>query len=128
MLTTAEVALLLRLRPDRRAWTVLDLRAPDAPAAWFVFVRGWAADGFVLRRLPDVSFSPPDLVERLAGQGPVVLTGTTPRDDLLNTLSGLPGTEVITSRDGRLLRGGRPLDEWPPPENRAGSTTVEVRG
>src|SRR5262249_55344268 len=105
MLNAAEIALLLRTHPDRRAWTVLDVRRPERPSAWAVFVRAWAVNGFVLRPLPEVSFVAQELRDHLAGQGPLLLTGPTPPDDLLTALDGLPGTVVVTDRDGRLFRG-----------------------
>jgi hypothetical protein len=129
MLTTAEAALLLRLRPDRRDAVVLDWRDLERPAAWKVILRAWAASGFVLQPLSDFPFAPPELLDRLDGQGPIVLIGPTPPSEhLLTSLSALPGTVVVTDRDGELLRGVRPLTEWPPLENRTGTTTVEVLG
>jgi hypothetical protein len=118
MLTAAETLLLLRLLPDRRAWTVLDLRRPEQPSAWAVFVRAWAADGCVRRPLP--SANPADL----GGKEAVVVTGPTPPEHLSVPADAL----LVTDHDGRLFHCGRPLDELPPLENRAGSTTVEVRG
>src|SRR5579884_2110162 len=115
MLTAAETVLLPRLRADRRAWTVVDLRNPDQPSARAVFLRAWAVGGCVRRPLPD---TPADLLANLGGQAVIVLTGPTPPER-----PPLPSDAFrVTDRGGRLFHGGRPLDELPPPEDRTGST------
>ncbi len=129
MPTHAEIGLLLRL-DRRRLWTVLDARSPGRWSLHAVFVRAWAAGGFVHRVLSDGDLPPPgELRQALAGNGPAVLVGSGALpEDLAGLLGELPDVLAVQQRDGRLFCAGRPLDDLEPVEVCDSTTSVHLQG
>jgi hypothetical protein len=130
MATEAEIALLRRLIPERRHFTILDGRNPDAPVLQSVFVRSWAPAGFVQRTLHTGSLpSFTHLKEELAEEGSLVLTADRPLlDDLAGQMSALPGTLLVQHRQGQFYHAGQPLSDREPVESQTGRTSLLVEG
>jgi hypothetical protein len=128
VLSDAEAALLLRLAADRRDFPVLDLRDPERPTLADVFVRAWAAPGFVVRHADG---PPAELLDGLGDRPPLVLVAADQAvEGPLAAALERPGAERVEDRGGRLRRARPPrwLDDLPPPEARDRSTRLLLRG